>query len=52
MVLPLSIRKTRESVLLRNRGIMTAEREWTYFLDADDELDENAFEDDERCIGQ
>ena len=26
----------------RNRGIMTAEREWTYFLDADDELDENA----------
>lgn len=26
----------------RNRGIMSADREWIYFLDADDELDENA----------
>lgn len=26
----------------RNMGIQAADREWTYFLDADDELDENA----------
>lgn len=26
----------------RNRGLLDADREWTYFLDADDELDVNA----------